>query len=52
MDSTNFIETIKWGVAKGLKLYPNMELKSVNGITGIYASTYIPKNTVFNLFTA
>jgi hypothetical protein len=46
MDTTNFIETIKWAAPKGLKLYPNMELKSVNGITGMYAKTYTPKNTV------
>ena len=46
MDNTSFIETIKWAAEKGLKLDPNMALKSVNGVTGIYATANIPKHTI------
>ena len=46
MDKQNFIETIKWAAQKGLKLYPHMEHKCVDGVYGIYAAADIPKHTV------
>jgi hypothetical protein len=50
MNNIDFIETVKWATQKGLKLYSNMELKDVNGVTGIYAKTDIPKNQILVVY--
>ena len=46
MDNENYIETVKWAAQKGLRLFPHMEHRCVDGIWGMYATADIPKNTV------
>lgn len=50
MDNASFNEVVKWSQERGMKIFPQMERKAVNGINGMYATTNIPKNTLLLSF--